>query len=54
MCGLATAMHLETRFVRLRTAVTVGSRFGEWQVSWVGGWRKHRLAYLVMLVLRSD
>ncbi len=43
-------MELETKFLRLRTPVTIGSRFGEWQVCWLGGWTKHRHFYLVMLV----
>jgi hypothetical protein len=43
-------MQMETRFLRLRMEVTVGSRFGDWQVCWLGGWAKHRLYYLVMLV----
>jgi len=28
----------------------VGSRFGDWQVCWLGGWTRHRLSYLVMVV----
>jgi hypothetical protein len=43
-------MELETKFLRLRTPVTIGSRFGEWQVTWLGGWTRERLSYLVMLV----
>lgn len=43
-------MQLETKFLRLRTEVTLGSWFGDWQVCWLGGWTKHRLNYLVMLV----
>jgi len=31
-------MRLETKFLRLPMAVTIGSRFGDWQVCWVGGW----------------
>ncbi|MCU1337845.1 MAG: hypothetical protein JWO19_3426 [Bryobacterales bacterium] len=31
-------------------AVSLGSRFGEWQVCWLGGWGRNRLFYLVMLV----
>ena len=45
-----TAMHLETKFLRLPIPVALGSRFGDWQVSWLGGWSQHRLYYLVMLV----
>jgi hypothetical protein len=43
-------MRLETKYLRLRTPVELGSRFDEWQVCWLGGWAKHRLYYLVMLV----
>jgi hypothetical protein len=43
-------MEMETKFLRLRTPVEVGSRFGDWSVCWLGGWAKHRLYYLVMLV----
>jgi hypothetical protein len=42
--------HLETKFLRLKTPVTIGSRFGDWEVSWLGGWTKHRFGYLVMVV----
>ncbi len=43
-------MNLETKFLRLRTPVEHGTRFGDWSVCWLGGWSKHRLYYLVMLV----
>jgi hypothetical protein len=43
-------MRMETKFLRLRTPVELGSRFGDWSVCWLGGWSKHRLYYLVMLV----
>ena len=43
-------MQLETKFLRLKIPVTIGSRFGEWEVSWLGGWTRHRLSYLVMVV----
>jgi hypothetical protein len=41
---------METKHLRLRTPVELGSRFDDWQVCWLGGWSKHRLDYLVMLV----
>ncbi len=48
-------MRLETKFLRLRTPVELGSRFGDWQVCWLGGWTRHRLSYLVMLTaFRND
>jgi len=34
---------VETKFIRLRTPVTIGSRFGDWQVCWLGGWTRDRL-----------
>jgi hypothetical protein len=43
-------MPLETKFLRLQTPVTIGSRFGDWEVSWLGGWTRNRLCYLVMVV----
>jgi hypothetical protein len=43
-------MQMETKFLRLRTPVELGSRFGDWQVCWLGGWVRFRLYYLVMLV----
>ena len=46
----STVMQLETKYLRLGTAVTLGSRFGDWRVCWLGGWSRHRLFYLVMLV----
>ena len=43
-------MQLETKFLRLRTPVELGSRFGEWHVTWLGGWSRYRMYYLVMVV----
>ena len=43
-------MPLETKFLRLRTPVTLGSRFGDWRVTWLGGWDRYELYYLVMVV----
>jgi hypothetical protein len=43
-------MRLETKFLRLKTPVTIGSCFGEWRVCGLGGWTRFRLAYLVMVV----
>jgi hypothetical protein len=43
-------MQMETKFLRLREPVEYGSRFGDWQVCWLGGWARFRLYYLVMLV----
>ena len=43
-------MLLETKYLRLKTPVTICSRFGEWRVCWIGGWTRDRLSYLVMVV----
>jgi hypothetical protein len=52
MCGLQPRgfRQLETKFLRLRTPVTIGSRFGDWEVTWLGGWTRDRLSFLVMAV----
>jgi hypothetical protein len=44
-----STMRLETKVLRLRTPVTLGSRFGDWEVTWLGGWTRHRLSFLVMV-----
>jgi hypothetical protein len=43
-------MKLETKFLRLRTPVTFGSRFGDWEVTWLDAWTRDRLSFLVMTV----
>jgi hypothetical protein len=43
-------MQMETKYLRLRNEVALGCRFEDWQVCWLGGWSKHRLYYLVMVV----
>jgi hypothetical protein len=43
-------MQLETKYLRLPTPVTLHSRFGDWRVCWLGGWAKHQLFFLVMVV----
>ena len=43
-------MRLETKYLRLKTPVTLGSRFDDWRVCWLGGWTRDKLSYLVMVV----
>jgi hypothetical protein len=31
-------MRVENKVLRLKTSVTIGWRFGEWRVYWLGGW----------------
>jgi hypothetical protein len=47
-------MQMETEYRRLPMPVTLGSRFGDWRVCWLGGWERHRIYYLVMLVRVAD
>ena len=35
-----TAMQLETKYLRLRTAAALGSQFGDWRVCWLGDFRE--------------
>jgi hypothetical protein len=42
-------MRPETKFLRLKTPVTIGSRFDDWQVCWLGRWTKNRVVMLVRL-----
>ena len=44
------SMQIESKYLCLRGPVTLGSRFDDWHVCWLGGWAKHRMFYLVMLV----
>jgi hypothetical protein len=44
-----STMKIETKFLRLKTPVTIGSFFGDWRVTWLGGWTRHKLSYLVMI-----
>ena len=43
-------MQMETKYLHLRAPVEFGTRFGDWQVCWIGGWARFRLDFLVMLV----
>ncbi len=45
---------LETKYLRLKTPVTLGSRFGDWEVTWLGGWTRDQLSYVVMAVRVCD
>jgi hypothetical protein len=46
---VVNAMQPETKFLRLRTPVTIGSFFGDWVVTWLGGWTRDRLSYMVKI-----
>jgi hypothetical protein len=50
LTATVNVMQPETKFLRLRTPVTIGSRFDDWIVTWLGGWTRDRLSYIVMVV----
>jgi len=52
MCWQAYAAR--NQVLRLPTPVTLGSRFGDGQVCWLGGWTSHRFAFVVMVVRVSS
>jgi hypothetical protein len=43
-------MRIETKYLRLRQPVELGRRIGRWRVTWLGGWDKQRVVYVVMVV----
>jgi hypothetical protein len=43
-------MTVETKYVHLCQPVAVGERIDGWRVSWVGGWDRCKVFFLVMLV----
>ena len=43
-------MKLETKYVHLRRSVTVGEQIDGWRVSWVGGWDRHRVFFVALLL----
>jgi hypothetical protein len=40
---------VQTRFLRLRKAVTLGDRIRGWRVCWLGGWDKGKVFFVVMV-----
>ncbi|HUE03166.1 MAG TPA: hypothetical protein VMR62_26595 [Bryobacteraceae bacterium] len=43
-------MTLETKYVHLRRVVAVGEQIDGWRVSWIGGWDRGKVFFVVMLV----
>jgi hypothetical protein len=43
------AMQIETKFLRLFKPVALGDRIDGWRVSWIGGWDKCRVLFVVMV-----
>jgi len=42
-------MHVQTKFLRLFRPAALGDRIDDWRVSWVGGWDKCRVLFVVMV-----
>jgi hypothetical protein len=42
-------MLVQTKFLRLRKPVSLGDRVDDWRVSWLGGWDKCRVFFVVMV-----
>ena len=42
-------MHIETKYLHLPKPVELGHRIGRWRVTWLGGWDKQRVFYVVMV-----
>jgi hypothetical protein len=48
-------VHIETKYLRLSSAVSLGDYVEGWRVCWLGGWDKCRVLYVVMVEkIRSD
>ncbi len=47
-------MGLETKFLRLSKQVELGDEIDGWQVCWIGGWSKHRIVFVVMVLRPSE
>jgi hypothetical protein len=42
-------MQIETKYLRLSKPVVLGEQIAGWRVSWLGGWDKGRIFYVVMV-----
>ncbi len=42
-------MHVQTKFLRLCKPVSLGDHIDDWRVSWLGGWDKCRVFFVVMV-----
>ena len=45
----AQRMEIRTKFLRLRSPVSLGERIEGWRVCWLGGWDKGRIFFVVMV-----
>ena len=42
-------MHVQTKFLRFCKPVALGDQVDDWRVSWLGGWDKCRVFFVVMV-----
>ena len=42
-------LQVQTRFLRLGRPVRLGDRLDGWRVCWVGGWKKGKVLFVVMV-----
>ncbi len=47
-------MHVQTKFLRLCEPVSLGDRIDNWRVSWLGGWDKCRVFFIVMVERENE
>ena len=47
-------VRVETKFLRLFRAVELGDDIDGWRVSWLGGWDKCRVLFVVMVKRVTD
>jgi hypothetical protein len=47
-------LRIETRFLRLRQPAALGDRIEGWRVSWLGGWDKGKVFFVVMAHLPGE
>jgi hypothetical protein len=45
-----SVMTVETKYLHLRKPVVLGERMDGWRVSWIGGWDRGKVFFVVMLV----
>lgn len=47
MCLKGQHMHIVTKFLWLKSPVVLGDQIDAWQVCWIGGWDRCRVALLL-------
>jgi len=50
VCAREREMRTEMMYLHLWHPVELGARIGPWCVTWLGGWDKQRVFYVVMVI----